>query len=583
MDQKAEQIGNDAREKLKELRSLTLADVHKSYKGFLKRLPDISHLKNIVLFGGIATLLIFILFSQRFAALYEYLPKEPMAGGTYREGVIGKIESLNPIYSTINSAENAVSSLVFSGLTKKDGNRQAIPDLAEKWEVSQDEKEYTFYLKKNLKWHDGQNLTADDVVFTINTIQNPDTRSPLLEVWKGVETAKKDDQTVFFKLQSPYAAFLSVTDLPIIPKHLLEQIPARNLKIAEFNNEPIGSGPFAFESFKKIKESQEITLTANKEYYAKKPYLSKVVIKSYPNFQELTQGYTKREVMGIERLATSELGNKSKLPNMATYQLGIPKYDVLIFNMRKGATKDKGVREAISQGINNAKIIEKVYQKEALPISSPILTGYLGYNSKLKQTFDATAAKAKLAGLGFVAGPDGILTKDNAKLTLRLLSSDDPEKSKESDLVAKDLKEIGIEVKQEKYPMNALLQDHVRPRDFDLLLISQNLGGDPDLYAFWHASQANDPGLNFSGFSDRTFDKHIEYARMINDKAQRSERYKAAGEVLFSQVPAVFLAWPSHLYGVSKEVKGISNMRLVDQNNRFWNITEWYIKEKRAK
>lgn len=564
------------------VKEANLSDAKKYYRHFLSRLPDISHLKNIVLFGMIATFLIIFLFSQRFSGLYAYLPKTPVPGGTYEEGVVGKIEQLNPLYSPTNSAESAATSLIFSGLTKKDGSRKSVPDLAEKWETSPDGKTYTFHLKPNVLWHDGQKLTSDDVVYTINTIQNPDVRSPLLEVWKGVEVSKTDESTVIFKFGYAFAPFITNTDVPIVPKHILESVPPRNLKVAEFNTKPIGSGPFKFEALKQIKESQELILVRNEHYFGKRPYLSEVILKTYGNETKIIEGYAKKEVLGIEHFASTESRERLQLPNLSTYELAVPEYDVLYFNLRKGLTKEKPLREAILTAIDRKKITQDVFFGEATEIYSPILPGYLGYNPKLKSAPNAEVAKQKLAAAGFAADADGVLKKGDTRLSLTLFTTNENQKIKEAEAISEMFKRIGVEVKIEKLPLAALIQEHIRPRDFDLLLISQNLGADPDLYPFWHSTQASDPGLNFSGFSDRRVDKYLESGRANSDPKTRADKYIAATQILWDEVAAIFLVRPNYVYGVSRDVKGVKDSQLVDPKNRFWDICDWYILEKRT-
>lgn len=567
---------------IEKLRNARLSDIWVLYRRFLKRIPDISHLKNIVLFGSAATLIIFILFNQRFGALYQYLPKEPVSGGIYTEGIVGKIEQLSPLYSASNPPESSAVAVIFSGLTKKNDNRESVPDLAEKWEVSPDGKTYTFTLKNNLRWQDGKQLTAEDIVFTIETIQNPDVKSPLLPIWKGVGVKKQDEKTVAFSLTSPYAPFISNTDVAIIPKHILGNIPARSLKTAEFNTAPVGSGPYKFEVLKNIKDSQELTLVPNRNYYGQIPYLDKIVFKTYASISDLTGAYARREILGMRRIPNSEVNNKSQLPNIGMYSLAIPEYDALYFNLRKDVIKEKAIRDAISLSISRAQIVKEVYSGGALPIYSPILPGYLGYNPKLRSQPDLNAAKAKITEAGFVIGPDGIASKGDQRLVLRLITVDTSEKAREAELIKDAARQIGIDIQIEKSPFTTYIQDHVRPRDFDILLVSQNLGADSDIYSFWHSTEVNDPGLNFSGYTDRKLDKFLEQGRTILDPAVRKDKYLSVSQSIYDSNAAVYLVWPYYIYGVSKEVKGPGNGRFVDPKNRFWNVEKWYIYDKKA-
>lgn len=546
------------------------------FRRLLKRIPDISHLRNIVLFTAIASLVILVMFGQRFSALSSYLPQYPVYGGAYTEGVVGTISQLNPLFSAVNSAETSATALIFSGLTKRNGSAQVIPDLAEKWEISPDGKNYTFHLRKNVKWHDGTPFSADDVIFTINTIQNPDVRSPYLDTWKGVAAAKKDSNTVVFTLPNAYSPFLTLTNVPIVPAHILQKVPARNIKISEFSTAPIGTGPYVFTELKKIRTSEEVILSSNPDYYKKQPYIDSFTIKTYGNVDELVSGYSKREVAGIEKVPTSEISSQRRLPDIRLYQAATGSYDVMFFNLRKGVQKNISLRQAIALSVNRKDLTQKAYDGYASFIYTPIPPGFLGSNSALKQNQDLAAAKKKLADDGFVAGADGILKKGTEKATLRLVTSDDTEKIIEAEEIQKTLKALGIEVKIERYPLNALIQNHIRPRDFDILLISQNLGADSDLYAFWSSTQATDPGLNFSGITDRRLDKLIEQARAITNPTTRAEKYKQALQIIWDNTAAVFLVRPEYDYGVSSKIKGISISKIAEPRDRFWNVEQWF-------
>lgn len=558
---------------------VTLTDILTWYRKLLKRLPDISHLKNVVLFGALGTLVIFILFIQRFSYLYEYLPKEPVFGGTYEEGVVGKIEQLNPLFSPLSSAESAATSLIFSGLTKENGLRKNVPDLAERWEVDTAGTKYKFYLKNNLYWHDGQKLTGADVAFTIQTIQDPDAKSPYFKTWEGVEVEVAGEREVLFKLKSPYSAFISETDVPIIPKHLLEKVPGRNLRISEFSKKPIGSGPYEFVELKEGEETQIVVFKASENYHSQKPFIENFYLKSYPTQQRLAEAYAKKEVIGMERLDNQET---RKLSGIKNYQISIPTYDVLYFNLRQGFGKDKKFRDALAYTIDRKKIIKEAYSENATEASGLFLPGQPGHDSKLRKKVDVAIAKKKLSEAGYVYDKDG-LKKDGQRVSLRLLSVDYGPRAKEARIIKEALGQIGIEVKEERRNMSDLVHNYIRPRDFDLLLVTQALGPDPDPYPYWHSTQVNDPGLNFSGYSNRMLDKFLEQARETASDKTRAERYREVAKIIYEETPALFLVSPGYTYGVSKNVKGVEGMRLSDPKNRFWNVTNWYIRDKREK
>jgi peptide/nickel transport system substrate-binding protein len=577
--QKLNELKTGFQDRKAAIKGTNFDDFSRLYKSLLKKIPDISHLKNIVLFSGLSTLVIFILFAQRFANLNSYLPTKPADGGIYTEGITGEIRQLNPLYSPINNAETNVTTLIFSGLTKRIDERKIAPDLAESWEISDNKKTYTFHLKKDLKWHDGQPLTSDDVVFTFSKIQDPDAESPYLSTWKGVKVTATDVSTVVFELESPYVFFLGQTNVPIIPKHLLENIPSANLKSAEFSTKPVGSGPYIFEEFRELKNHQEVRLIVSDIYYGTKPHLAGVTIKAYKNHYEVIDAYKYRDVQAVERLTPGDIRNNSNLPNITPYVLSIPEYNSLVFNLRSGLTKDNELRGAINMAIDRGKIIEEVYDNWATPIKSAILPGFTGYDKKVKSSLNTKGAAKKLKEAGYVKNKDGLLIKDNKVASLRLVTVDSDSMVKEADLLAGMIRGLGFEISVEKYPFNSYIEDYVRTRNFDLLLVSQNMGADSDFYAYYHSNMSDDPGLNLSGIDSRELDKYIEEARTSDDPKVREARYRSISKILIAQNPAVYICRPNYIFGVSSEIKGIASLKLVEPKDKYSHIADWYIRE----
>lgn len=568
-------------ERKADLSNTTFDDFTNLYKRVMRRIPDISHLKNIVLFSALSTLTILILFAQRFTGLNDYLPTKAAYGGAYTEGVQGEIKQLNPLYSPINNAETSATSLIFSGLTKRAQGGEVKPDLAESWEVSNSNKTYTFHLRKDVKWHDGQDFTADDVAFTFNKIQDPDASSAYLAAWKGVEVTTIDRNTVVFVLPDPYAYFLSQTNVPIVPKHILENVPSASLASAEFSAAPVGTGPFVFKEFKELKTHQEVWLSVNKNYYGEKPHFDSAAIKAYKNYSAVIDAYRYRSVMAVEHVNPKDLENKSTLPNINAYTLTIPEYDSLIFNLRSGFTKDKALRQAVSSLINRKLIIDNVYDSWATPVYSAILPGSVGYNSQLKTAFDPTAATKKLADSGYTKNAEGKLMKDGQPVTLRIVTDDSDLKKKEATIIKDELLKQGFDISVESYPFSSFVEDYVRTRNYDLLLISQSLGSDGDLYAYYHSKMKDDPGLNFSGLEMREVDKYLETARNTQDIALREARYKSIAGIIAQELPAINICRPSYIFGVSKDIKGIASMRLIEPRDKYSQINSWYLKEVR--
>jgi peptide/nickel transport system substrate-binding protein len=563
------------------LKSTNFDDFTRIYKRVLKRIPDISHLKNIVLFCGLSTLTILILFAQRFAALNDYLPTKPAPGGLYAEGVQGEIKQLNPLYSPINNAETSATSLIFSGLTKRTEGGKMEPDLAENWTVSEDKKIYTFHLRGGVKWHDGKPFTADDVTFTFSKIQDPYVASAYFNTWKGVEVTATDEKTVVFALPDPYVYFLNQTNAPIVPKHLLEAVPTSSFKSSEFSKTPVGTGPYTFKEFKELKNHQEVWLEVSADYHDRTPYIKQIAIKAYKNYSAVIEAYRYRSIMAIERLNSGEVERGSSLPNMAGYNLSIPEYDSLIFNLRSGLTQDKALREAVSLVIDRSEIIDEVYDGWATPVYSAVLPGTTGYSSQLKVSPDINVATQKLTAAGYVKNAEGKLSKANQISTLRIVTDDSDLKKKEAKLIAARLTLLGFEVSLESYPFSTFIEDYVRTRNFDLLLITQSAGADTDLYSFFHGNMKDDPGLNFSGLSLREVDKYIEEARNSQDAALRDAKYQAIAKIIAREIPVINICRPSYIFGASRDIQGIKEMKLAEPKDKYTQIGNWYVKEVR--
>ncbi|QQS18311.1 hypothetical protein IPL68_06875 [Candidatus Saccharibacteria bacterium] len=212
---------------------------------FIDRLERLLDVKRFV--GGWLFLVVTIsalTFLQAVNLSSYYLKSGPVPGGVYNEGMLGTYSNANPIYAT-GAVDTAASRLLFAGLLKYDGNNQLIGDLAKEYKADDSGKQYTFTLKPGLRWHDGAPLTSADVVYTFRTIQNPDTRSPLLSSWQGIVITAPNPQTVIFGLPSALTAFPHSLTTGIIPAHLLQKVPVSQLRTSSFNTtEPVGAGPF---------------------------------------------------------------------------------------------------------------------------------------------------------------------------------------------------------------------------------------------------------------------------------------------------------------------------------------------------
>jgi peptide/nickel transport system substrate-binding protein len=231
---------------------------------------------------------------QRLASLAIAQP-----GGIYSEAAVGTVQTLNPILPE-SSAASDINRLIFSGLTRYNSRRQLVPDLAEKWDISADGRTYTFHLRHGVKWHDGVPFTSADVAFTLTAIQTPDSRSPLASSWQGVKFEAKDDYTIALTLPQPLSSFMDSTTLGIVPRHLLENVEPSLLREADFNQKPVGTGPFQIKTF--APSAKEIELSANPRYYLGRPKLDEFDFKFYDTPADTLMAYAQHQVTSPGRI-----------------------------------------------------------------------------------------------------------------------------------------------------------------------------------------------------------------------------------------------------------------------------------------
>ncbi len=564
-----------------EIKQTHLKDLRNTFFSHVKKMPDVVHLRGFVVLSSLFSIIIIVMFSQRFSALKNfYEVKVPDFGGSYTEGIVGSVNKINPLFIQ-SSAEASACRLVFSGLTKVGANSVIIPDLAESWTTSEDKLNYTFKLRENLKWQDGKALTVDDIVYTINLIQNPDTKTALSTVWKNVTVEKVNDREVKFVLPNPYGNFLGVTTQAILPEHLLGEIDPRNFKISEFNTQPVGSGPYSFIRFDQAATETELVFEANGYYYPHKPYISTVKLRLYNSFDDLYNGFLRKQIDGVTEIPLRKIEEVKNLGSLNIYKFFLPRYEVLVFNLKNTNLKEKNVRAAINQAIDRHGIVDSVLSGQANLVYTALLPGQVGYNPKLNvDKLYIENANQLLQNLGWIKNDEGIREKDGKTLSFRLVSVDDEENKAVAEVIAAQLEKIGVNLEVFLVKQELIQSDIIRPRNFDIILMGQNIGSSADLYSFWHSSQITDPGLNISSFDDRMADKLLEQARKSSNDAYISEKYSQFQEIISTEVPAIYLYNPLYAVGITDDIKGFYSGKFSESVDHLNNISQWYIREK---
>lgn len=554
-------------------RNLEVEDFQKAYIIISRRLYRIIHLRNLVVFCLAFMIVVFSMFLSSFSRIETFYNKDkPLQGGVYAEGDLGRFGRLNPIYSGTNQNDEDAVRLIFSGLMKY-GSKGLENDLAEKWSLSEDRKTYTFELKKGVKWHDGTDFSADDVLYTIETIQNPDARSYLYESWKGVK-AEKVENGVRFTLTEPTDSFLENTTLKIIPKHLLSKIPAASIQTVVFNFEPVGTGPYKFESLAKETGREVLTLNMNKNYYGKKPYIEKVSLQSYIEEKELLNQYEKKNLNAIGNPTAEQVEKIVASRGSVGHEYILPRYIGMFFNTENEFLKEKNLRVAITQAVERNEIIEKAVDGKALSSYYPIPNSTLSTPAGIKGDINLSNETLKAASYTV---ENGQLKYQGKDVVLKIVTGDNKELKVTAEIVQDYLKKMGIKTELKTENMADLQNTYIRPRNYDILIVGENIGLTPDLFSYWHSSQVIDPGLNFSKYKNRKLDKFIEVSRKSGSAEEKRTRLEEVQKVILEDAAAVYLFNPYYIFITSDRVKGITAGKLSTPPDRLDSLTDWYI------
>ncbi|HSH18791.1 MAG TPA: peptide ABC transporter substrate-binding protein [Candidatus Saccharimonadales bacterium] len=551
---------------------------------FFRRLERLVPVRRFV----VAWLLFFVLLSgcligQIRALDGQYRSLQPIAGGVYTEGILGDFTNANPLYAA-NEVDKSVSSLLFASLLTYDNDNRLVGDLAESWTVDASERVYTVVLRPGLTWHDGAPLTASDVVFTYQLIQNPDVSSVLRQSWKDITVAATNDRTVTFTLPNQLSAFQYHLTNGIVPQHLLKDIASTELRAAPFNTlSPVGSGPFMWQELEVSGETpedrqQKIALLPFKQYHAGAPKLATFVVNAFHDRQKLAQSFEQRELTAASFLELPEGAREDD--RIKTNDFILTAANMVFFRQSNPLFSDVAVRRALVQGADVADIMTKLeYPTRA--VKGPLLPGQLGYDKTLLQPpHDPAAAAAALEAAGWKQGSDGYRAKGPTPLGFVLQSQDTPELRMVTEQLKQDWQKIGVKAEvQLKDSEN--LQRSITAHEYDALLYGISLGVDPDVFVYWHSSQ-NDPRsnrLNFSEYKSKVADSALEGGRTRSDAALRAVKYKPFLQAWQQDVPALGLYQPRYLYATHGEVFGLEPRIINTDVDRFNNVHQWQIRQ----
>ena len=543
---------------------------------FLKKiLGALSRPEKTAVFVAVGTAILCLVGIISFS-IYRATDIVPAKGGEYAEGVISQPSFVNPILAS-TEADKLLVRLLFSN----------IPDVAEKVEVDKNGRVWQVTLKENVLWSDDKKLTSDDIVFTVEKIQDPQTQSPLFHSWQGVAVNRLSELKVQFNLVSPYPFFEeNLRGLYVLPKHIFADTLPGNWKLSEYNLKPIGSGPYRFVDFAKQPNGfiASYSLVA-REDGSESPLIQKFNLKFFSHTQDAVKEFNAGKIDGLTIMDGDVYKEITRPHQLFSYFL--PSYYAVFFNQSQNmALQDLSVRKALSEATDQLLLTEKVFSGRANAINSPVPgTQDLPAESKTSGAAIETI-NSDLEQAGWKMGPENVRVKStksgNLTLNLKLTVPDVAFLSKTAEEIRERWANIGARVTIEKLSPEEIISGAIKNRDYQMILYGNVLNPPSDLYSFWHSRERFYPGLNLSLYNNKSADQLIDSIRRDFDGKAREEMLRKLSDTIIADYPAAFLYSPHYLFVAGKSLGGTTPRLLVDPADRLTEISAWYVKTERT-
>ncbi|MGD9891583.1 MAG: peptide ABC transporter substrate-binding protein [Dehalococcoidia bacterium] len=481
----------------------------------------------------------------------------PAEGGTLVESSIGPVERVNPLLA-VTPAERDLAALVFSGLTRPGPGGEALPDVAEAWDVSNDGRSFTFALRRDLSWHDGAPVRVEDVLFTIKLIQAgavADQR--LADVWRPATVSRVDARRVRVDLPAPYAPLPAYAGFGLLPEHLLRDLTPADLATVTFNQRPVGNGPFRLQSL----DGDRAELARYDRYHLGAPYL---------------EGIELRIDADREGADATVLGAAGVTGDRVTYPLSEQAYVAVMLNNDAPLFATDTVRRALSLAVDRRALVAKTLGGRGAPTDVPFAPGSWAHDGQEPPPPDLDLARQLLESAGWTPGPDGVLQRGTTELRFTLVTTDEPVWTGIAGVLADTWSQIGARVTVAPAQSQALLDDFLNPRRYEAALIGWDPGFDPDPFTAWHSSLRGEPGGNPANFADEQSDALLVEGRVLGSEEQRRERYRTFQTRFRELAPSIVLFTEIVRYAVREEFRLSLPASGPDASARFTDVRRWF-------
>jgi peptide/nickel transport system substrate-binding protein len=535
-----------------------------------------------------------------------FLVSVPVSGGTISEGIVGVPTLVNPVIA-LSDADKDLTSLIYSGLMRKTPEGDFIPDLAESYSVSPDGINYTFVLKKNLEFHNGTKITADDVIFTIEKIKDPFIKSPKATDWSRVSVSKVDEYTVVFTLAQSYISFLDSTTIGILPSNLWKNVDSSQFNLSLLNTKAVGSGPYKIKSVQKDDDgvSEKYKLERFDSFALGKPRIKYLNIISYSNEKDLVGALLDNlidQAGGISPENTKKIKDGKYVIKEST----LPRIFGIFLNSNNNKIfADQNVIKAINNALNKQDVVDQVLLVYGSTINNPVPEKII--HNELNEKFNSQSldeARQILDKAGWLVGSDGIRTKENSstktvtkkvggktiiqkvevksftpptRLSFSLTTGDTPELKKTIEIIKEQMGQIGVEVDIKKVYETGQLNQLIRARNYEALFFGQIINHESDLYSYWHSSQKTDPGLNIAMYNNKKVDLLLESIQKTLDINNRLDKYEELVKEFNNDIPAILIYSPKYLYVTSPNLNSVSINNITVPSDRFMSVYTWAV------
>ena len=528
-----------------------------------------SHIKKIrllILEWALLVLAIIMLsITQAFLYQESYAVDTFTSGGSFSEATLGRVNSLNPLYAN-TSSEKALSRLMFDTLSAVDYSGHIGLGLADSIKTDESGLVWTVSLRDGLTWSDGEPITNEDVIFTVNLIQSPQTNTSYSSNLSGVKVTKADGELIF-TLPAAYADFSSALEFPVLPAHVLKDVAPSQLLENSFSTTPVTSGAFSYNASQAIGNSGEkvVYLTPNKNYYKGAPLLDSFTVHAYPTKNDIIAAINNGSVTATAELLPTDA---SSITNSSVYekQTALNSGVFAFINTSSPILSNLNLRRAIQQGIDLRSLRAPLGDEATLDY--PLLTSQVDADVEFPALpeYDPDAAREIIKNAGL-----------NDAQVIRIATIDSGYFPSLAENLKFQLENLGFKAEISITPAGQdFLINVIRPRSYDILIYEVDLGADPDLFAYYHSSQASESGLNLSNYRNAIVSDAILATRTTMDPAIRTAKMESFLKTWVSDVPAIGIYQPNLSYFVNKNVRTFSeDSRFVTTTDRFLNVSYW--------